>query len=30
VNICNKKPRYGSNVIESWKTFDELGEIWKK
>ena len=30
VNIRNSKPRYGSNVFESWKTFDELGDIWKK
>jgi hypothetical protein len=25
-----KKPRYGKNVLESWKTFYELGEIWKQ
>jgi hypothetical protein len=30
INICINKPRYGSNVLESWKTFDELGDIWKK
>lgn len=30
VNITRNKPRYGKNVLESWKTFDELGEIWKK
>lgn len=30
VNICVNKPRYGDNVFESWKTFEELGEIWKK
>lgn len=30
VNICSSRPRYGANVLESWKKFDELGEIWKK
>lgn len=30
INIHYKKPRFASNVLESWKTFDELGEIWKK
>ena len=30
INICMKKPRYGKNVLESWKTFEELGEIWKQ
>ncbi len=30
INICINKPRYGANVLESWKTFDELGDIWKK
>lgn len=29
VNICINKPRYKANVLESWKTFDELGQIWK-
>lgn len=29
INICTKKPRYGSNVVESWKTWDDLGPIWK-
>ena len=29
VNICVNKPRYGSNVIESWKKWDDLGTIWK-
>jgi hypothetical protein len=28
INICMTKPRYGSNVLETWKTWDELGEIW--
>lgn len=30
VNICANKPRYSSNVLESWKNFDDLGEGWKK
>ena len=30
INICSNKPKYGKNVLESWKTFEELGEIWKK
>lgn len=30
INICVNKPRYGDNVRESWKSFEELGEIWKK
>jgi len=29
VNIRSTKPRYGSGVLESWKTWDELGPIWK-
>lgn len=29
INITNKKPRYGNNVVESWRNFDELGQIWK-
>lgn len=29
INICINKPRYGAHVLESWKTFDELGQIWK-
>lgn len=28
VNIRTTKPRYGSHVLESWKTWGELGEIW--
>jgi hypothetical protein len=28
INICINKPRYSSNVVESWKNFDELGEVW--
>ena len=30
INICINKPRYGSNVLESWRTFEDMGEIWKK
>ena len=30
INICTSKPRYGANVLETWKTFDELGTIWTK
>lgn len=29
INIRTTKPRYGSNVVESWKTWDDLGDIWK-
>ena len=29
INIRTSKPRYGSNVVESWKTWDDLGDIWK-
>jgi len=29
INITDKKPRYGNNVVESWRNFDELGQIWK-
>lgn len=29
INICSKKPRYGKNVYESWKTYNELGDLWK-
>jgi hypothetical protein len=29
VNIRTTKPRYGANVVESWKTWDDLGTIWK-
>jgi len=29
VNIRSTKPRYGSNVVESWKTWDDLGPVWK-
>lgn len=29
VNICTTKPRYGAHVVESWKTWGDLGPIWK-
>ena len=29
INITDKKPRYGNNVVESWRNFEELGKIWK-
>jgi hypothetical protein len=29
INICTTKPRYGANVLESWKHFNELGEVWR-
>ena len=29
INICINKPRYGANVLESWKKYDDLGQIWK-
>mgnify|MGYP003338133550 FL=1 len=29
VNIRTTKPHYGSHILESWKTWDELGDIWK-
>jgi hypothetical protein len=28
VNIRTTKPRYGSNVLESWKCWQDLGEVW--
>jgi len=31
VNICTSKPRYNSRtILESWRTFEDMGEIWKK
>lgn len=30
VNICSKKPYYGSNVYPSWKIFEDMGDIWKQ
>ena len=29
INIRTTKPSYGSNVVESWKCWDDLGDIWK-
>lgn len=29
INIRTTKPRYGSNVVESWKTWNDLGPVWK-
>ena len=29
INICSKKPRYGKNVFESWKHYEDLGNLWK-
>lgn len=28
VNIRTTKPRYGSHVLESWKSWSDLGPIW--
>ena len=28
VNIRMSKPRYGANVLETWKTWGDLGEVW--
>lgn len=30
ISICINRPRYGSNVRESWKTFEDMGSIWKQ
>jgi len=30
INICSSKPRYGKNVVESWKTFEQMGDVWKR
>lgn len=30
INICMNKPKYGKHVLETWKNFDELGEVWTK
>lgn len=29
VNIRTTKPCYRSNIVESWKTWNDLGEVWK-
>ena len=28
VHIRMTKPRYGANVLETWKTWADLGPIW--
>lgn len=28
VNIRTTKPHYGANVLETWKTWNDLGPIW--
>jgi hypothetical protein len=28
INIRTTKPHYGSNILESWKKWEDLGEIW--
>ena len=28
VNIRMTKPHYGPNVLETWKTWDDLGPVW--
>jgi hypothetical protein len=30
INICINAPRYGRHILTSWKTWDDMGEIWKK
>jgi hypothetical protein len=30
VNIRSSKPRFGSSVFPSWKTWEDMGDIWKK
>ena len=29
VNICARRPRYGSHVLESFKTYADLSGPWK-
>jgi hypothetical protein len=29
VNIRTTKPRYGTHIVESWKTWADLGSVWK-
>ena len=29
VNIRTTKPYYRTNIVESWKTWNDLGEVWK-
>ena len=28
VNIRMSKPHYGANVLETWKTWNDLGPVW--
>lgn len=30
VNICSTKPSYGNHILVSSRTFDDMGEIWKR
>lgn len=30
INICSKKPYYGKNIYPSYKTFEDMGSIWKQ
>lgn len=29
INICGSRPRIGRNVYPSWKTWEDMGAIWK-
>jgi len=28
INVRTTKPYYGANVVESWKTWRDLGTVW--
>lgn len=28
INIRTTKPKYGANILESWKSWNELGTVW--
>jgi hypothetical protein len=28
INIRTTKPYYGKNIVESWKTWGDLGTVW--
>ena len=30
INICSKKPYFKSNILPSWKLFENMGSIWKE
>ncbi len=30
VNVSSSRPRIASNVYPTWKTYNDMGEIWKK